>query len=576
MLGGDIVAVVACLKGIMRMSSVTGLFFSIFLIGFYVCTDFGISCDEPYSRLNGLVSLNHLASIMGFCVPPGDEVMTQGNLSLNSNISLNNYVDRDYGVAFELFVCFLERYLHISDSRNVFIFRHLMTFAGFMLGVWAVFRLAERRYSDWRVGLFVVLCLVLSPRIFAEAFYNSKDVIFMSLFAVAINTLVPFVLKPNFRTCFFHSLATAVAIDVRIMAVCVPLATLVFLPLRAYKSTVAFKRIALWMMIYTMLMAIFVVALWPWLWSDPLGNFVIAFSNMSKFRWEGEVLYLGSQISASVLPWHYIPVWIFITTPPVYSCLWLVGLLNIFRMFLRCNLRVILSDDNFQDLIFCVFFLGPLGAIIFFRSVLYDGWRQMYFVYPLFLLIATNGFLLFVRSIAFGRIARIVAVASVSTSFILSAKWMVRAHPFQNVYFNVFAGTGLTARFDVDYWALTGTSVLQYILAHDKRAEIKVWPLSRYTFLYTFMIDAHDRKRIVLSADESGADYLITTYRLDKANHATRTDIFLFYQIQVAEEVIVSVYKRIRNDNCCLSPREKFVSGQAAQGVLFPRLPLPE
>jgi 4-amino-4-deoxy-L-arabinose transferase-like glycosyltransferase len=86
-------------------------------------------------------------------------------------------------------------------------------------GLFAVYRLATRRFEDWRVGLLAAAFLVLTPRMFAESFYNSKDLVFMALFAIATNTMIGFVTKPRVQTALVHALATAVAIDVRIMAI---------------------------------------------------------------------------------------------------------------------------------------------------------------------------------------------------------------------------------------------------------------------------------------------------------------------------------------------------------------------
>jgi hypothetical protein len=41
----------------------------------------------------------------------------------------------------------------------------------------------------------------------------------MAAFAAATNTTISFVLQPRLRTALIHALATAVAIDVRIMAI---------------------------------------------------------------------------------------------------------------------------------------------------------------------------------------------------------------------------------------------------------------------------------------------------------------------------------------------------------------------
>src|SRR5262249_45590976 len=125
--------------------------------------------------------------------------------------------------------------LGIRDVKNVFMFRHLLTFLVAFAGIYAVHKMAERRFSDWRIGLLAALFLVLTPRLFAESFYNSKDIVFMALFAIAMNTTIAFLLQPRFKTSFLHALASAVAIDVRIIAVTLPFATVAILIVRLLK-----------------------------------------------------------------------------------------------------------------------------------------------------------------------------------------------------------------------------------------------------------------------------------------------------------------------------------------------------
>ena len=55
-----------------------------------------------------------------------------------------------------------------------------------------------------------------------------------------------------------------------------------------------------------------------YLWTDPINHFVEIFNNLSSYNWEGYNLYFGEYILGSNLPWHYVFVWIGITTPLLY------------------------------------------------------------------------------------------------------------------------------------------------------------------------------------------------------------------------------------------------------------------
>ena len=190
--------------------SIALFFLALLLLGLSSYRDYGISWDEANQRLTGAVTIKYLAET--FHIPAFMIRWEQGVPSLAE------YRDQDYGVAFEAPAFALERIFGLQDSRDIYMFRHLLTFLVYFGGVCAVYRLAQRRFSDWKIGLLSALFLVLTPRFFAESFYNSKDIVFMVVFAAAMNTTISFVLQPRVKTALIHALATAVAIDIRLMA----------------------------------------------------------------------------------------------------------------------------------------------------------------------------------------------------------------------------------------------------------------------------------------------------------------------------------------------------------------------
>jgi hypothetical protein len=517
----------------------TGLFFlTLLLVGLNSYRDYGISWDEPVSRMNGAVTVNYLAEKFH---TPAFMASWKGSVP-----ELDKYLDQDYGVAFEAPAVALEQLLRFKDSRDIYMFRHLLVFLVFFVGVGAVYRLAARRFLDWRIGLLSALFLVLTPRIFAESFYNSKDIVFMAVFAVATNTTISFVLQPRPKTALLHALATAIAIDVRIMALLLPVVSVNLLIARLIRRELPLRRTCVVLCVYLIATSALVVVMWPYLWSDPLGNFVKACKNMAKFRWNFEVRYLGAFIRSTTLPWHYTLTWISITTPLLYLALFLVGVFAIGRQIVARRCKFWRDDGELQDIIFLGLFAAPIATISIIHSVVYDGWRQMYFVYPAFLLVATKGWMDLWSILSTRNDYRTGLIALTTISMMRTALWMWNAHPLQNVYFNLFAGSNWKARYDLDYWGLGNRQALEYILAHDHSPFINVtadsWTLLETSFL---MLKPEDRKRIRLADDKLVPSYLLTNYRSARKtdNSQYNRDYDLFYQIRVDEEVILSVFK---------------------------------
>ena len=492
-----------------------GLFFAgLLLLGLALVRDYGFSIDELQDRKTGMVSLKYVSQLVhpAFIEHHADFA--------NYGEVLAEYPDRDYGVAYQLPVSWLEQILNLPGWREAYWLRHLCTFLVSLAGVGALYQLARRRFHDWRLGLLGATLLVLSPRLFAESFYNDKDLVFLALFAIATNTTVAFVRRPTWRGALGHALACALAIDARIMGVLLPVATLGLLGLQAAHGAYRGGHRRLWAQVlaWAALLPVLVVALWPYLWAAPWSNFTQAFVNMSRFRWDGIVLYRGELTSALHLPWHYAPTWIGITTPPLYLAGFGLGVVLIIRQLLRRGWRLYATAEEWQDLLFLSLAGAPVAAVICLHSVLYDGWRQLYFIYPALLLVALRGLVAVGRwwptAGAWGRRWPRLGYGLLGLSLLGTAGQMAAMHPLQNTYFNALAGPNVETRYDVDYWLLSYNQGLRWILAHDDRPTIRV-SAQQPPILEAnrWLLSNADQSRLRVVDEPQQADYFLTTYR---------------------------------------------------------------
>jgi dolichyl-phosphate-mannose--protein O-mannosyl transferase len=280
------------------------------LLGLFIYKDYSVSWDEVTSRKNGQINVNHIVKNY---IPSLSEKLPEHAKLLPD---LDDWKDKDYGVAFEVPVFALEYLIGLKNNRDRYLFRHLMTFLFSLLGVLAIYGIVKKRYGNYSTALLAALLYILSPRIFAESFYNSKDIVFMASFAMAIYTMMCFLDKPGALSAIAHGFVTALAIDIRIMGIIILFATLGVFAIQLKKREFTIQHGLAAAAVYITMVCAFVIAMFPFLWADPLGNFIFALENMAKFRWDGEILYMGEFIRSTDLPWHYAPVWILITTPP--------------------------------------------------------------------------------------------------------------------------------------------------------------------------------------------------------------------------------------------------------------------
>ena len=224
------------------------------------------------------------------------------------------------------------------------------------------------------------------------------------------------------------------------------------------------------LILFLILTPFIITFFWPYLWQDPLGNFITIFKSLSNFDENIYNFYLGQYISAKNLPWHYPIVWIFISTPPFYTILFIVGFVFMILRFMRRVFKIEENDyyNNFwkgkkelQDLIFFFSFIIPLFLVIALNSTLYNGWRHLYFIYPSFLMMSLLG-LHIIKILFFKKNKNLLLILS----FLLllpTITWMFKYHPYQNVYFNILAGKDFNNKFELDYWGLSNVNALKYI-----------------------------------------------------------------------------------------------------------------
>ena len=142
-------------------------------LGLSIYSQYGLSWDEPNQLTLGIQNYR---------------------FALNSDPSIFTNHDRWYGPFFEIF-------LIAAQSRGsldqIYLSRHLLNFLSFFIGCIAFFLLARKFTRNGWLALLGLICLVLSPRIFADAFYNSKDIPFLTAYTICLFSLLWFLDKPN-------------------------------------------------------------------------------------------------------------------------------------------------------------------------------------------------------------------------------------------------------------------------------------------------------------------------------------------------------------------------------------------
>ena len=404
--------------------------------GAAVVGDYGVTVDEPKQQL---IAAANLAYVLG----DDDALSVGGGYHLFAS-------DRYYGVAFELPLLLAERALGRDDSRTAYLLRHGATHLFWLCGGFACFLLARRLFRSGPLALLAMLLFLLHPRLYAHAFFNSKDVPFLAMFMIALYLVHRAFEKDTVRAFLVLGAAAAVLTNLRVMGLMLVAAVLGMRALdllhaaqrsgrrRVLKTTGAFG--AAW--------AATLYAVSPYLWSDPR-EFAEALRVFSEHPNHVPQLFQGRTVWPDDLPWRYVPTWMAITTPPFTLLLGGVGVVGAaWRAAARPGLALRNTPLRFGLLLTACLTAPPL-AVAALGVNTYDGWRHLYFLHaPLALLAASGLRLPASRDAAWVRRGT-YAAAGVAAAGILIA--MARIHPLQHVYFNFLVDRTTPERLRTQY-----------------------------------------------------------------------------------------------------------------------------
>ena len=386
--------------------------------GAAVLDDYGGSPDTNLQRRTAAANLEYVL---------GDDDV----LSFRGLPDHNRY----YGVAFQAPLLLAERALGLDDSRTAHLLRHCATHLFWLCGGFACFLLARRLFGGGPLALLAMLLFLLHPRLYAHAFFNSKDVPFLAMFMIALHLVHRAFEKDTVRAFVVLGMGTAVLTNLRIMGVMLFAAVLGMraLDLLHAAQRSGRRRVLKTAAAFAAACAATLYAISPYLWSDPR-QFAEALRTLSEHPTLLWHLFQGRPVRSDDLPWHYFPTWMAITTPPFTLLLGGVGVAGVaWRVAASPGEAFRNTPLRFRLLLTACLTAPPL-AVAALGAHAHDGWRHLYFLHaPLALLAASGLSLLAPRDAAWARRGT-YAAAGVAAAGILIA--MARIHPLQHVYFN--------------------------------------------------------------------------------------------------------------------------------------------
>ena len=365
------------------------IIFLIFLIGIYTYKDYGVGIEEHFHRKSGFYWLNFLLNFTDFeFIKKTTEIKLEEIKNFTPRLfPIENF--GFYGILFDVPLAFIEVFFEINEPKNYFYLRHFSVFMLFLTSAFLFYKIILFRFNNVYLALFGFLIFVFTPRIYGNIFFDNKDIFYLSILTINMFFFVRYLNNKTSLNLIFFSIFCAFSTSSRIIGLLIPISfffILFFEYLSFRKSNFFFKRIFIFLLSYLVALIIH----WPYLWTlniHTLHNFFDPFF----YAMNPVVYFNGDFFQSKYLPYSYLPIWIFISTPVFLFLLFIFGFFSCFRrIFFRLisikeEAKIISNDlwksknENF-DVYISILFL--LNIMIYFsiNPALLSGWRHFYFL----------------------------------------------------------------------------------------------------------------------------------------------------------------------------------------------------
>ena len=488
------------------------IFLALFLIGLFYSKDFGISWDEAYHRKDAKETIAFISRLLGL-----DKILNIPNHVQDPN-------QLGYSTLFEIIFLIIEKLFSIQDIRNAYILRHALNFSIYFFSAYIFFLFIKKQIQNRTVSFIISMFYLLHPRLLGHGFFNCKDSIAQALVACAILPLYSVIKNNDRKANIISGIIIGIGIIHRMPLIYLPFICCLILfikTLKEYKNRTHYNYVFTNISIFLIVIFFSAYILQPAFWGVSLNNVTNIFLWFKNYPVTAVNYYLGNYISATNLPWHYVPLWVFITTPLSFLFFFLLGILKTFHnMYKKSN----------QNLLFDTFmllgFLIPILAIIFFNSTLYDGWRHMFFIYPFLSYFMGTGFFWTYKyiKIKYFHSRKILLVLLTLVTFYEPIFKIIKLHPNQNIYFNQLAGKDPMRYFEGDYWACSMRTGLEWILENDTSDKITIASTMNAAKINYPIIEKNNRKRLAFSRMEHQNN---NTSTLKPVIWGTQSDYFI-------------------------------------------------
>ena len=169
---------------------------SFLLVGLVVFDDYGVTSDEASQREIGVLAVD-------YALGRSDELLQDW--------------EKVYGPAVEVPLLLAERALGLTNYRDIYLSRHLLSHLLFIIGGFFGYLLIYRLSGRRGLALFALLFFLLWPRIYAHSYFNTKDVPLAAMLLIALYLIHRAFRRDTVAAFFLCGIGVGLLTNVRLM-----------------------------------------------------------------------------------------------------------------------------------------------------------------------------------------------------------------------------------------------------------------------------------------------------------------------------------------------------------------------
>lgn len=490
------------------------LFLLIYLLtGFATIKQYGLPIDDFTQYVIGQVNYEYLVG------ERQNEAIEEGM--------------RYYGPAFETICYAIDcEFDEEPQPTQKWGMRHGLLFLIFTIALGFLFYLVRKLYQDEKIAWIILLMLAFYPRIFADAHYNSKDTLFLSLITIALYPLLLALQELKKRHFILAGIVFGLAATIRVSAFFVIPSVIFVLLFSLRHATKSWRKSLLGFSCFVGFWCFSYYLFFPAVWKHPIAEFITLIKRMQEFPWPNETLIAGQWVGPNNTVWWYLPLWFVITMPVTYLVLFLGNLIPVFASLKR---KLDFVDFRTKFLAFlAIWFFSTLLFVMFTKPNLYDSWRQFQYIIVPFLIL-TGLFIRQVLSLKFG-------YWGLKWMLVYQLGVLIYINPFQQVYFNEYYWFfGKTHTYDQDYWHVSTEHCVDWLDQQKiKKPTYLYTRKSNAAWLNLFFYQNNSSRQFFATDSIEKADYEIVPVRNNEFYDPSKQEV---YCVKPLKDTIARIIK---------------------------------